>query len=122
MIEYEINLKKKTVVAYFLGGRNHWWNNLYTTLEYLLDDCNINTLDKLSATVTKVLEGRKLFGMARCHPDDTFDVKEGKELAKKDLMRRYRLAQARAVAEMRKVLTKRLANFYGRSQKYFEGV
>ena len=48
----------------------------------------------------KVLAGRKLVGIAKCHPNDEFDLEEGKRIARVDLINRFDLAKIQLKKEL----------------------
>lgn len=50
--------------------------------------------------VDKVLADRKLVGIAKCHPNDEFDLEEGKRLARVDLINRFNLAKTQLKKEL----------------------
>lgn len=47
---------------------------------------------RLSKEIRKLLYGRKLAGVAKCHENDVFDEEKGKDIARKDLYARYNRA------------------------------
>ena len=50
--------------------------------------------------VDKVLADRKLVGIAKCHPNDEFNLEEGKRLAREDLINRFNLAKTQLKKEL----------------------
>ena len=50
--------------------------------------------------VDKVLADRKLVGIAKCHPNDEFNLEEGKRLAREDLINRFNLAKIQLKKEL----------------------
>ena len=89
MVTYEVNEKKRTVVARYVGGAEEVRESLTNTL------IKINELGTISFDISiyKFLADYEyrfnMIGVAKCHEDDTFDVEKGKQLALKRLNRKF---------------------------------
>ena len=92
MIKYIINEEKKVVVAKFekdyKGAKDKYvWKKLIAA-----------HIDNVLRIIDNVLdETSSFYSVAKCAPGDTFDVKKGKELAKKRLLKKYYRAQKKIV-------------------------
>lgn len=99
MIIYEQN--KNTIVAKFSQeGKTTQkiWEDSLTDIahKYLAGTGFFICID----TVKKVLKDRRLVGIAKCHPNDTFDLEEGKRIAREDLINRFNLAKTQLKKEI----------------------
>ena len=102
MITYEQN--GNTVVAKFYQDgkslRRIWQDSLedmYINYTRDIDFCSSWTATEL---VNKVLADRKLVGITKCHPNDEFNLEEGKRLAREDLINRFNLAKTQLKKEL----------------------
>ena len=102
MIVYETH--DNVVVAKF----SHDGKSLKRIWQDSLEDILVNYvkgtdfLDPFSVPdiVDKILADRKLVGIAKCHPNDEFDLEEGKRLARVDLINRFNLAKTQLKKEL----------------------
>ena len=87
-------------------------NDLYRGWEYKLfnDTCNvmkhlfINDED-IDIVITKVLRHRRNFyGIAKCNPDDEYNLEIGKEIAKARLLAKYYRVKRRLFDELFRIL------------------
>src|SRR5574344_463461 len=92
MVTYEVNEKKGTVVARYVGGAEEVQESLVNTLNKIIDydaiaiaNININ----ISSLLKKYRNRFELIGKAKCHEDDTFDVEKGKQIALDRLSRKF---------------------------------
>lgn len=102
MIRYEIDTEKRTVTAKLTG-------------------CKLNVVNALNRKFggAIVAENTKLYkdalmqdeftGVARCHPDDTFDVDFGRKLAKQRMMLKHHKAKLRALEAVQKDFVRMIA-------------
>ena len=102
MIVYETH--DNVVVAKFHQDgkslRRIWQDSLediYINYTRDTDFCSSWTATEI---VNKVLADRKLVGIAKCHPNDEFDLEEGKRLARVDLINRFNLAKTQLKKEL----------------------
>lgn len=102
MIVYEQN--KNTVIAKFSqNGRTLkriWQDSLVKCGVTYTENTFFGNMWFMEDMVDKVLEGRKLVGIAKCHPHDEFDLEEGKRIAREDLINRFNLAKTQLKKEI----------------------
>ena len=102
MITYEQN--GTTIVAKFSQEgktlKRIWQESLWEYAKKYTYGTAFNYWGLAESTTKKVLDGRKLVGIAKCHPNDTFDLEEGKRLAREDLINRFNLAKAQLKKEI----------------------
>lgn len=108
MIKYHVNSSAKCVVAYFEGGKSYWKKCLIDML------CNITSTDdhywESSSIIDPILASHQsLGGIARCHPDDVFDEKRGKILAKARLLTRWENVKTQVIKKYKQDLDSRVA-------------
>ena len=86
MISYNVNYDKRTVTAYYEGGRNYWVNSLEDMVYKLTGDLNVymNYHD-----IEAIVRNYTLSATVKCHPSDSFDEDKGKELAKEKLNAKF---------------------------------
>lgn len=102
MIVYETH-DNVVVAKFFQNGKTlkQIWqdslNGIYANYTSDTDFCNAWIADEL---VDKVLADRKLVGIAKCHPNDEFNLEEGKRLAREDLINRFNLAKTQLKKEL----------------------
>lgn len=98
MINYRINKEKGVVVAFFaqtgLTAKEVWRENLANMLFKMSVHGRFYNL--IEDIVDKVLKDRVVVGRAKLMEGDTFDEEVGKNIARKDLFTRYRLAEVKA--------------------------
>ena len=97
MIKYHVNEAKRTVIAKFDVGpydeKVYWQRNILkeitksSRLFYMLEDTENQILN---AALNRI--DNNLYGVAKCSPDDKWDEETGKALAKKRLLRKWKLA------------------------------
>lgn len=102
MITYETH-NNVVVAKFYQDGkslRRIWQDSLEDI--YLNYTSGTDFYSSWAATmfVNKVLADRKLVGIAKCHPNDEFDLEEGKRLAREDLINRYNLAKIQLKKEL----------------------
>lgn len=89
MVTYEVNEKKRTVVARYVGGEVEVHESLINTISKI-NDCGIINFDINPYKLLRKYEYRfNMIGVAKCHEDDTFDVEKGKQLALNRLNRKF---------------------------------
>ena len=102
MITYETH-DNVVVAKFYQDGkslRRIWQDSLediYTNYTMGTDFYSPWTATELA---NKILANRKLVGIAKCHPNDEFDLEEGKRLARVDLINRFNLAKTQLKKEL----------------------
>ena len=96
MIKYNINYDKKTITAYFEGGREYWIGSLANMMLNIEHD--IYDLAAYSRKdVINIVADYQMGATVKCHPNDNFDEELGKELAKKKLNERFNRCKIRVL-------------------------
>lgn len=102
MITYEQN--GNTVIAKFYQDgkslKRIWQDSLEDILVNYVKGTDFLDPFSVPDIVDKVLADRKLVGIAKCHPNDEFDLEEGKRLARVDLINRFNLAKTQLKKEL----------------------
>lgn len=102
MITYETH--DNVVVAKFTKEgwnlKRIWRNSLLEILDKYVGGTVFDNYRMAYDIVDKVLQDRKLVGVAKCHPNDEFSLEEGKRLAREDLIRRFNNAERQLQKEM----------------------
>jgi hypothetical protein len=116
MITYEQN--KNTVIAKFSQNgkllKNVWRDCLMDYAFNYVNNTAYNTWGFVEDTVDKVMQDRKLVGIAKCHPHDEFDLEEGKRIAREDLINRFNLAKTQLKKEILYAIKKDVKNIKDR--------
>ena len=105
MIKYIVNEDKKVVVAKFekdypdSKDKYTWKKFIVSHIENVLRKGGLRDINLIAyKAIENILNETGSFcGVAKCAPNDTFDVKKGKELAKKRLLKKYYRAQKKVV-------------------------
>lgn len=95
MIRYYVNEKKRTVSA-VLGGVGE--NVKGDALKYYFKGSGY--FIKPFPYIQSFYINDKYVGVAKCHPDDAFDVETGKEIAKAKCLSKYYRDRDRAVVDI----------------------
>ena len=98
MIKYAVNEDKRTVVAYFDEDIENMLFDFCRELSEVFNDYNSRNgrFVKMELcgedNIAKKIQKRfgKFVGKAKCHPDDTSDVEEGKLVARDRLLYKWR--------------------------------
>ena len=102
MITYEQN--GTTIVAKFSQDgktlKRIWQESLWECVDKYTYGTAFSHWGFADDITEKVLNGRKLVGIAKCHPNDKFNLEEGKRLARVDLINRFNLAKAQLKKEI----------------------
>jgi len=87
-IVYRVNEEFRTVVAYFYGGRAYWVHSFLRIMEKILPGSSTRIMDSgvLQAQDYFMNVSSGIAGIARCHPEDTWDAETGKKIARKRLL------------------------------------
>jgi hypothetical protein len=102
MITYETH-NNVVVAKFYQDGKSlrriwqHSLEDIYLNYIRGTDFCSSWIATEL---VDKVLADRKLVGIAKCHPNDEFNLEEGKRLAREDLINRFNLAKTQLKKEL----------------------
>ena len=113
MIKYEVNEDKRTVAAYFDEAAEGETIRLCNEIESAFNDYNYNSSKKLTEIeiygvrnlAKKIKKGfDKFVGIAKCHPDDKFDVEKGKLVARDRLLYKWRTYKDRVFLQVIKEL------------------
>ena len=103
MIEFEVHNKdgKQITVAKFVNENhssvyNIWEESLLRHIDKITADMKFLEVyyPKQLRIVKDALSGRKLVGTAKVSDGDTYDEKTGREIARKDLIERYKRAES----------------------------
>ena len=90
MVTYEVNEKKRTVVARYVGGEKEVRDSLVNSLLKIEDyGAVVNVNISIGSLLKKYKNRFELIGKAKCHEDDTFDVEKGKQIALDRLNRKF---------------------------------
>lgn len=102
MVVYEQN--KNTIVAKFSqGGKTiqKIWEDSLTDIAYkYLAGTGFFDWNYINSVVPKVIKDRRLVGIAKCHSNDSFNLEEGKRIAREDLINRFNLAKTQLKKEI----------------------
>lgn len=101
MIKYEVNEQNRTVKAVISDCKGDVVNRIKRLSKSLATDPEVVKAATISDNFSAV---------AKCHPDDTFDQKVGKGIAKKRLLNKYHAARAKACNRVEKVVDKLLSD------------
>lgn len=110
MIKFKIDEAHGVVIAYYEIGKDEFEESLNDMLDSLKlnNDIYIDTDDLVKKTLDEVVV---YVGRARLHPQDTWDVEKGKELAIKDLHNRFNKAKIRLLKRVKKRLNINYGHF-----------
>lgn len=86
MIKYNVNYEKKTVTAYFEGGRKYWVDSLMNMVYKIIDGTESYYY---TSDIFPIVSQYQLNATVKCHPSDTFNEELGKELAKEKLNEKF---------------------------------
>lgn len=87
MIKYNVNYEKRTITAYFEGGKEYWIRSLDDMSRKILWDSSFEIYSY--GAIKKIVNDYQIGATVKCHPNDSFDEEFGKELAKKKLNERF---------------------------------
>ena len=102
MITYEIH-NNVVVAKFYQDGkslRQIWQDSLEDIYMNYTRGTDFHSTWTAIGLVNKVLVDRRLVGIAKCHPNDEFDLEEGKRLAREDLINRFNLAKTQLKKEL----------------------
>lgn len=101
MVKFKIDEAHGVVIAYYENGKDEFEESLNDMIDSLKlkNDIYIDTDDLVKKTLDEVVV---YVGRAKLHPQDTWDVEKGKELAIKDLHNRFNKAKIRLLKRMKK--------------------
>ena len=86
MIKYNVNYEKKTITAYFEGGKSYWVDSLMNMVYKIIDGTESYYY---TSDISPIVNQYQLNATVKCHPNDTFNEKFGKELAKEKLNEKF---------------------------------
>lgn len=95
MIKYNVNYDKRTITAYFEGGRDYWADSLIDMADKIIFGCNFNFYNPRD--IKNIIADYQMGAVVKCHPNDNFDEELGKELAKKKLNERFNRCKIRVL-------------------------
>lgn len=102
MITYSVN--GTTVTAKFTKKgtltKNIWRKSLFDLYYKYTENTAYEDYGYSNYIVNKLLDDRKLVGVAKCHPNDEFNIEEGKRLAREDLLNRFEKAKIQLKKEI----------------------
>lgn len=90
MINYSVNREKKTVVAYFDGGKDYWYDCLSELGEHIAQ-CSLVDVGPIVDSIVGNIQ--HFYGKAKLHPDDTWDEEIGKKVARERLIKKFNRAK-----------------------------
>lgn len=96
MIKYNVNYDKRTITAYFEGGKDYWIDSLddmMFNIEHNIFDLNVYN----RSDIKNIVNDYQMGAVVKCHPNDNFDEEFGKELAKKKLNERFNRCKIRVL-------------------------
>ena len=96
MIKYNVDYDNKSVTAYFEGGRKYWNNCLSKMVYNIILDFDFDPIS-FYKVIPKIVANYPLGATVKCHPNDTFDVEIGKQLAKEKLNKRFNKCKIRVL-------------------------
>ena len=102
MITYETH-NNVVVAKFYQGGkslRQIWQDSLEDIYMNYTRGTDFYSMMTATELVDRVLADRKLVGIAKCHPNDEFDLEEGKRLARVDLINRFSQAKTQLKKEL----------------------
>ena len=123
MIQCEVvekNGKKMTIAKFVKQGetlRDIWFYSLHDHAHKMLKTTNFISFSyyELSNIIDEILAERKLVGVAKLNDDDEFDEKIGQALAREDLKKRYRKAEAMLEGKIFDIINSDLIKLISRS-------
>ena len=86
MIKYNVNYEKKTITAYFEGGKNYWVDSLMNMAYKIIAGTECYHYE---SEIYPIVNQYQLNATVKCHPSDTFNEELGKELAKEKLNEKF---------------------------------
>jgi hypothetical protein len=101
MIKYYVDKENRTVIAKFNVGqsseRGYWQRNILKEIIKLSRCCYMfdDTENQICNAALNRIDNN-IYGVAKCSPDDMWDEETGKTLAKKRLLRKWKLARLAA--------------------------
>ena len=113
MILYKTNEEKRTVVAYFEGGKEYL---AYSLTKMYLNISKSGKLVKLDANklfikaYKLITSFSEIKGIAKCHIEDEFNEEEGKKIAKKKLLNNWTYLKNRFLIDIDKMIVKDYEN------------
>lgn len=109
MIDYEFN-DNVTVAKFYEEGlslKGIWIRNLFTSLAKHTERMHFQLPNEdIFKLIDTVMRDRKLVGIAKCHPNDEYDERIGTDIAKNDLIRRYKRAETQLKIDFLALLEK----------------
>ena len=111
MVKYGIDKNRHVVIAMYTNGELDVRDSLDHMINKILD---CNSIVVIDIDIDKILDkyenqGRfTLYGIARCHEEDTWDVEKGKKIARERLNRKFHVLKNDILHE----LLNRLDNVY----------
>lgn len=105
MIKYNVNYEKKTITAYFEGGKHYW----VASLRDMVDKITTGTeAIYYTSDISPIVNQYQLNATVKCHPSDTFNEELGKELAKEKLNEKFNRCK---IQVLKMIATENLKNF-----------
>jgi hypothetical protein len=121
MIKYNVDYDNKSVTAYFEGGRKYWNICLSKMVFNITYDLDFDF--PASSIISKIVVNYPLSATVKCHPNDTFDVEIGKQLAKEKLKNRFNKCKIRVLKTLADYSIKEFTQLNNRiAQKMRKGV
>lgn len=95
MIQYTVDEQNRQVIATIEGCQSDVINRMRHKVGSVIESERFAKAAKISNTFK---------GVAKCHPDDTFDVEVGKQVAKCKLLNKYHSARVKAYNRLEKAV------------------
>ena len=114
MVKYSVNEEKRVVTAYLAGGKETIEESLFDYLDKR--DPNGGFAFFYRRAVDKALSGfnGKVIGITHCHPDDEWDEKVGKKIARKKLLKSIDKLTKAAAKNLKSIVFDKLGEFQNR--------
>lgn len=111
MLYYNIDKEKRTVVAY---SDKDAYDQIDELLQDVLTRSNLGyliTFDIIDKIIFHVYNREPVVGIAKCHPNDIFDEKLGKIVAKNKYKRTISRLKVAALKELKKWIAREVYSF-----------
>lgn len=101
MINFKVDKEHGMVIAYYPDGKDEFEQSLVDMCFALTskNDMEVPFMDLIEKTMREV---KVYVGRAKLHPQDTWDIEKGKEIAIKDLHNRFNKAKIRLLNRLKK--------------------
>lgn len=114
MVKYSVNEEKRVVTAYFAGGEETIIDSLFDYLEK--KDPSRGFAPYYNRAIDKAMSGfnGRVIGITHCHPDDEWDEKIGKKIARKKLLKSIDKLTKATAKNLKKIVFDKIGEFQNR--------